>query len=122
MTQTPTRSTTKRSTKTPDLDRNCFQFEILELASSQKTNPKKVEILQKYSNDALKTLLIWNFDDTVISLLPYGDVPYGNLKEDASKSGTLSDKIANRNKKDTISYNGAEEDIKTQRSSIRNEY
>jgi hypothetical protein len=55
-------------------------------------------------------------------MLPQGEVPYGNLKEDASYSGTLSNKISNMNKKDTISYNGAEEDIRTQKTSIRNEY
>ncbi len=122
MTQTPTKSTTKKSTKTPDLDRNCFIYEILELASSQRSNAKKIEVLKQYENDALKTILIWNFDESIISMLPSGEVPYGNLKEDASKSGSLSDKISNRNKKDTISYNGAEEDIRTQKTSIRNEY
>lgn len=122
MTQTPTKSTTKKSTKTPDLDRNCFIYEILDLASSQRSNAKKIEVLKQYANDALKTILIWNFDDSIISMLPSGEVPYGNLKEDASKSGSLSDKISNRNKKDTISYNGTEEDIRTQKTSIRNEY
>lgn len=121
MTQTLTKNTTK--TKKPiELDPNCFQFEILELASSQRSNAKKVEVLQKYENYALKSLFIWNFDETVISLLPEGDVPYGNLKDEASFSGSLSDKISNKNAKDTISYNGAEENIKTQKSSIRNEY
>lgn len=123
MTQTPTKSTTKSTTKKiPDLDRNCFQYEILELVSAQRSNSKKVELLKKYENDALKTILIWNFDDSIITMLPQGDVPYGNLKEDASKSGSLSDKISNMNKKDIISYNGAEEDIRTQKTSIRNEY
>ena len=37
--------------------------------------------------------MIWNFDETVISLLPEGDVPYGNNREDNSMTGTLSDKI-----------------------------
>lgn len=122
MTQTPTKSTTKKSTKTLELDRNCFLYEILELVSSQRSNTKKVELLKKYENDALKTILIWNFDDSIISMLPPGEVPYGNLKQDASYSGTLSDKISNMNKKDTISYNGAEEDIRTQKTSIRNEF
>ena len=27
-------------------------------------------------NPALKTLFIWNFDDTVISVVPEGEVPY----------------------------------------------
>ena len=43
---------------------NPFQHEILELVSKQRSKAKKVEILQEYANDALKVLLIWNFDDT----------------------------------------------------------
>ena len=50
--------------------------EILDLASKQKTNAKKVEVLKEYENDALKSLLIWNFDESVISVLPSGEVPY----------------------------------------------
>ena len=38
-------------------------------------------------------VLIWNFDESVVSLLPEGDVPYGNTREDNSVTGTLSDKI-----------------------------
>ena len=121
MTQTLTKNTTKTK-KTVELAPNCFQFEILELASAQRSNSKKVEILQKYQNDALTTILIWNFDESLISLLPDGDVPYGNLKDESTFSGSLSDKIINKNQKDSISYNGTEENIKTQKSSIRNEY
>jgi hypothetical protein len=50
--------------------------EILDLASKQKSNAKKVEVLKEYENDALKSLLIWNFDESVISVLPSGEVPY----------------------------------------------
>jgi hypothetical protein len=50
--------------------------EILDLVSKQKTNAKKVEVLKEYENDALKSLLIWNFDESVISVLPSGEVPY----------------------------------------------
>lgn len=50
--------------------------EILELVSEQKTKAKKVEILKEYECDALKSLFIWNFDESVISLLPSGSVPY----------------------------------------------
>jgi hypothetical protein len=51
-------------------------FEILELASKQRTNQKKVEVFKEYSTDALKAILIWNFDESVISMIPSGDVPY----------------------------------------------
>jgi hypothetical protein len=59
--------------------------EILELVNEQKTNKEKVNILQKYANDALKSLFIWNFDDTVVSMLPEGEVPY---KPNESPLGT----------------------------------
>jgi hypothetical protein len=67
---------TSISTKAVKLPANPFQHEILELVSKQRSNAKRVEILKQYGNDALKSLLIWNFDETVISLLPEGDVPF----------------------------------------------
>jgi hypothetical protein len=50
--------------------------EILDLIQEQETEEDKIKILQEYANDALKTLLIWNFDESIISLLPEGEVPY----------------------------------------------
>ena len=55
---------------------NPFMSEILDLASKQRSIAKKVEILQEYTTDALKAILIWNFDETAISMVPEGDVPY----------------------------------------------
>ena len=75
MTMTSTKkTTTKEKAKLPP---NPFIHEILELASKQRSKAKKVEILQEYRNPALKSLFIWNFDDTVISVVPaWRDVPY----------------------------------------------
>lgn len=75
------------------LPTNPFVFEILELASKQKSNAKKVEVLKTYEHDCLKTIFIWNFDSSVISLLPEGDVPYGNADEQSVYSGTLSENL-----------------------------
>tara|TARA_B100000902_G_scaffold356428_1_gene370101 strand:+ start:150 stop:692 length:543 start_codon:yes stop_codon:yes gene_type:complete len=61
---------------TKKLPSNPFMNEILELVSEQKTDAKKVAILKEYECDILKSLFIWNFDDSVISLLPPGKVPY----------------------------------------------
>ena len=74
-----TKSTTKpveKTTKVVKLPPNPFMNEILDLVSEQETDEDKVKILQEYQNEALKALLIWNFDDTVISVLPQGEVPY----------------------------------------------
>ena len=65
-----------RKTATKKLPSNPFMNEILELVSEQKTDAKKVALLKEYECDALKSLFIWNFDDSVISLLPPGTVPY----------------------------------------------
>ena len=74
MTMTSTKkTTTKEKAKLPP---NPFIHEILELASKQRSKAKKVEILQEYANPALKSLFIWNFDETVISMVPAGEVPY----------------------------------------------
>ena len=69
----PTKTTTTSKVKLPP---NPFIHEVLELASNQRSRAKKVEILQEYESDALKALFIWNFDDTVISMVPEGEVPY----------------------------------------------
>ena len=73
MTTPTTKTTRKTRVKLPP---NPFAHEVLELASKQKTKAKKIEILQEYESDALKSILIWNFDQTVISLIPEGTVPY----------------------------------------------
>ena len=87
-------STTKKSfTVSEDLPVNPFVFEVLTLVSKQRANAKKVEILKKYEDASLKAIFIWNFDDSVISLLPEGDVPYASVGEQNSFSGTISQKV-----------------------------
>jgi len=91
--------TTTKQTKTTiekpieDLPTNPFVFEILELASKQRSNAKKVEVLKTYEHDSLKSIFIWNFDESVISMLPEGDVPYANADEQSVYSGTLSENL-----------------------------
>ena len=91
---TPKAKTVKaKATPIPNLPVNPFVFEVLEAASKQRTKARKIEVLQKYAHNSIMAVLIWNFDESVISLLPEGDVPYGNTREDNSVTGTLSDKI-----------------------------
>jgi len=74
---TTTTKTTKAAAETDTkLPPNPFMHEILDLVAKQKTNAKKVEILKEHENDALKSLLIWNFDESIISVLPPGEVPF----------------------------------------------
>ena len=75
-----TKTTTRKKLAVTDpqvkLPPNPFQHEILELVSAQRTKDKKIQILKEFANDALKAILIWNFDDSVVSMLPEGVVPY----------------------------------------------
>ena len=81
------------STAIPVLPKIPFAFEVFDAASKQRTKAKKVEVLQTYKHPSLVSLFVWNFDSSIISLLPEGDVPYGNTGEDQQVTGTLSDKI-----------------------------
>ena len=99
-TTTKTKTTTKKAATKPksapetlDLPVNPFIFEVFNLVSKQRSNVKKVEVLKKYEDPSIKSVLIWNFDESIISLLPEGDVPYSSTKDQTSYSGTLSGKI-----------------------------
>lgn len=50
--------------------------EILRKVSNAKTKAEKINLLRKHNTPALRQLMIINFDDSVISLLPEGDVPF----------------------------------------------
>ena len=76
-----------------ELPPNPFAFEVLNLVSKQRSNVKKVEVLKKYEDPSLKALFIWNFDESLISMLPEGDVPYASVGEQNSFGGTVSGKI-----------------------------
>ena len=108
------------------LQPNPFQHEILSLASKQKSNAKKIEVLKEYSNDALITLMIMNFDESVINILPQGSVPYGGIDDQTSLGGNLTDLIDSKAKNDglkTSGYFGTEEFAEEKnKTSIRNEY
>ena len=79
--------------KIHDLPVNPFAYEVFDAVSKQRSKAKKVEVLQRYNDPSLRAILIWNFDEAVISALPQGEVPYGNNNEDNKMTGTLSEKI-----------------------------
>jgi hypothetical protein len=103
MTTTKTKKTNSEETevkaaKTPkvvsnDLPTNPFAFEVLSLVSKQRSNAKKVEVLKQYEHPSLKSIFIWNFDESITSSIPPGDVPYASVGEQNSFSGTISEKI-----------------------------
>ena len=100
MTTTKKKTTTTRKPRVvkaaaplPNLPRKPFVFEVLDLVSKQKTKAKKVQVLKKYDEFHLRTLFLWNFDTTIESALPDGEVPYQSYDDQNTYSGTLSTKL-----------------------------
>ena len=94
-------TTTKKISKTksftvkslPTLPNQPFVFEVLDLESRQRSKPKKIEVLKKYDEQHLRRVLIWNFDQSIQSIIPEGPVPYVGYDEQNTYSGTLSTKL-----------------------------
>jgi len=89
----PATTAKPRQTASLELPKNPLAFEVLDLVSKQRSAAKKVEALKKHEHVSLKMLFIWNFDESVISVLPPGEVPFSSYEEQTSSSGTLSKKI-----------------------------
>ena len=92
------RATTKKQftvkAEPETLPSNPFVYEVLELAAKQRSKAKKAEVLRTYDHISLKSIFIWNFDESVISMLPEGEVPYGDSDDQSIYSGTLSENIS----------------------------
>ena len=105
-TTTPKKTTAPKATKTPvkkksftvkplpELPARPFAFEVLDLLSRQRSKAKKIEVLKKYEDISLKAIFIWNFDQSILSLLPDGQVPYPGFDEQNTYSGSLSTKLS----------------------------
>ena len=50
--------------------------EVLQKVSNAKTKAQKIKLLHEHNTAALRTILIINYDESVVSLLPAGEVPY----------------------------------------------
>ena len=87
------RTVTVKKPVSLDLPRNPFIFEVLDLVSRQRTKAKKIEVLKRYGDPSLKAILIWNFDISLVSILPEGEVPYSGYDEQNTYSGGLNAKI-----------------------------
>ena len=121
---TTTKTTSKtKETASLNLPNNPLIFEIFNLASKQRSKAKKVEVLQKYNHDALRMLLIWNFDESIQSALPDGVVPYSGYAEQTTSSGTLSTKITEEARRmyETGSFSIGTSD-KSAKTTLRKEY
>ena len=121
MTTTAKKKTTKKDPL--ELPIKPFAFEVLHLASKQRSKAKKVEVLRRYEDPSLKAIFIWNFDESIISVLPDGEVPYTGYDDQTTYSGTLTTKISDEVRKmhETGSFSMGATD-KEGHTTIRREY
>ena len=121
MTTTAKKKTTKKDPL--ELPLKPFAFEVFHLASKQRSKAKKVEVLKRYEDPSLKALFIWNFDESIISVLPDGEVPYTGYDDQTTYSGTLTTKISEEVRKmhETGSFSMGATD-KEGHTTIRREY
>ncbi len=92
-TRKKTTSTRKTATKPrtvtvkkKELPPNPMVHELLEAVDSERVKAKKLELLRTHGDDSFKMVMIWNFDESVISVLPEGDVPYQPVEGDVQAS------------------------------------
>ncbi|MGA1663899.1 MAG: DUF6433 family protein [Methylophilaceae bacterium] len=50
--------------------------EVLQKVSNAKTKAEKIKLLNQHNSAALRAILIANYDESVISMLPEGEVPF----------------------------------------------
>ena len=85
------KSTTARKPRTvtvkkKQLPPNPMVHELLEAVDSERVKSKKLDILRTHGDDSFKMTMIWNFDESVISMLPEGPVPYQPVEGDVQAS------------------------------------
>ena len=92
-TTTKAKTPTKKKTTSfvvDNLPRNPLAFEVFDLVSRSRTKAKKIEVLKKYNDPSLRRLFVWNFDESIVSILPDGPVPYVGYDQQNTYSGTLT--------------------------------
>ena len=89
--------------------------EVLQKVSNAKTKAEKIKILQEYNTPALRQILIANFDESIISMLPEGDVPYA--KNDAPE-GTEHTKLLHEYRKLYLFFKGGAAISQTRRETL----
>ena len=119
---TKTTAKKKTTTKIVELPPHPFAFEVFDLVSKQRSAAKKAEVLQKYNHPSIRALLIWNFDESVKTLLPEGPVPYGGFDEQTVLKGNLTGKITEEIRDMYEKGNVSVADEKQGRTTIEREY
>jgi hypothetical protein len=70
--------------------------EVLQKVSNAKTKAEKIALLQKHNSQTLRSILIWNFDESVESLIPEGEVPYNPNEAPSGTEHTLLEQESKR--------------------------
>ena len=83
---TTTRKPRTVTVKKKELPANPMVHELLEAVDSERVKSKKLDILRTHGEDSFKMTMIWNFDESVISMLPEGPVPYQPVEGDVQAS------------------------------------
>jgi hypothetical protein len=89
--------------------------EVLQKVSNAKTKVEKIKLIRENNSDALRQILIANFDESVICLLPEGEVPY--TPNDAPK-GTEHTILEKEYRKLYIFFKGGSSLNQTQRENL----
>ena len=68
--------------------------EVLQKVSNAKTKAQKIKLLQQHNSPALRSILIANFDESVVSMLPEGEVPFEKNEAPVGTEHTVLEKEA----------------------------
>jgi len=63
--------------------------EVLQKVSNAKTKAEKIKLLQTHNSPALRAILIANFNESIVSDMPEGPVPYADDKYEESDRTNL---------------------------------
>ena len=89
--------------------------EVLQKVSNAKTKAQKVKLLDEYNTPALRAILIANFDESVISMLPDGEVPY---KKNDAPEGTEHTMLEHEYRKLYLFFKGGANISQTRRETL----
>ena len=89
--------------------------EIIQRVSNAKTRDEKIQILRHYDSPALRSVLVWNFDEAVQSAVPAGEVPY---KPNDAPIGTEHSKLIHEWRKFNYFVKGINDIAQTKRETM----
>jgi hypothetical protein len=92
-----------------------LMHEVLQKVSNAKTKAQKVKLLEDFNTPALRAILIANFDESVISMLPDGEVPY---KKNEAPEDTEHTKLDHEYRKLYLFFKGGANISQTRRETL----